>query len=77
MSFNNSELLSLPAKEKIELAEELWSGVEEEIVTTQEEKAFAEERLKLHEAAPGEGMTLEVFRKYFAKYMQSHSHFPL
>lgn len=66
MSFNKSELLSLPAKEKIELAEELWGSVEEEIVTTQDEKVFAEERLKLHEADPGEGMTLEAFRKYFA-----------
>jgi putative addiction module component (TIGR02574 family) len=66
MSFNKSELLSLPAKEKIELAEALWSSVEEEILTTQDEKAFAEERLKLHEANPGEGMTLEAFKKYFA-----------
>ena len=66
MSFNKSELLSLPAKEKIELAEALWGSVEEEILTTQDEMAFAEERLKLHETNPGEGMTLEAFKKYFA-----------
>jgi len=29
MPYNKKELLSLPAEEKIELAEELWSSVEE------------------------------------------------
>jgi len=32
---------------------------------TDEELAFAEERLKMHEANPDEGMTLEELKKYF------------
>ena len=66
MPYNKKELLSLPPEEKIELAEELWSSVEEEFMPiTEEEVAFAEERLKIHEANPDEGMTLEELKKYF------------
>ena len=65
MSFNKFELMSLSAKEKIELAEELWSSVEEEILPTKDEIGFAEERLHLHEANPNEGMKVEAFKKYF------------
>jgi putative addiction module component (TIGR02574 family) len=67
MSYNKKELLSLPSEEKIELAEELWSSVEEELMPiTDEEIAFAEERLRLHEANPKEGMGLEELKKYFS-----------
>lgn len=67
MAYNKKELLSLPADEKLELAEELWSSVEENLMpVTDEELAFAEERLKLHEANPNEGMSLEQLKKYFA-----------
>jgi len=67
MSYNKKELLSLPADEKLELAEELWSSVEESLMPiTNEELAFAEERLKLHEANPDEGMSLQQLKKYFA-----------
>ena len=67
MSYNKKELMSLPADEKLELAEELWSSVEENLMPiTNEELAFAEERLKLHEANPAEGMSLEQLKKYFA-----------
>jgi putative addiction module component (TIGR02574 family) len=67
MSYNKKELLSLPADEKLELAEELWSSVEENLMPiTNEELAFAEERLKLHEANPDEGMSLGQLKKYFA-----------
>ena len=53
MSYNKKELMSLSADEKLELAEELWSSVEESLMPiTNEELAFAEERLKLHEANP-------------------------
>jgi putative addiction module component (TIGR02574 family) len=66
MPYNKKELLSLPPEEKIELAEELWSSVEEELMPiTEEEIAFAEERLKMHEANPDEGMSLEELKKYF------------
>ncbi len=67
MSYDKKELLSLTADEKLELAEELWSSVEESLMPiTNEELAFAEERLKLHEANPTEGMSLEQLKKYFA-----------
>ncbi len=67
MSFNKDEILSLSAEEKIALAEELWSSVEEELLPdSNEEIAFAEERLKMHEQNPDEGMSLESFKKYFA-----------
>ena len=67
MPYNKKELLSLPANEKLALAEELWSSVEEEVMPiTNEELAFAEERLKMHEANLEEGMSLEELKKYFA-----------
>jgi len=68
MSYNKKELLSLPADEKVALAEELWSSVEEELMPiTNEELAFAEERLRLHGANPNEGMSLEELKRHFAK----------
>jgi putative addiction module component (TIGR02574 family) len=67
MPFNKDEILSLPAEEKIALAEELWSSVEEELLQdSDEEVLFAEQRLKMHNENPGEGMSLESFKKYFA-----------
>ena len=67
MSYNKKDLLSLPANEKLELVEELWSSVEEDLMPiTNEELAFAEERLKLHEANPNEGMSIQQLKKYFA-----------
>jgi putative addiction module component (TIGR02574 family) len=67
MAYNKSELLALPAKEKLALAEELWSSVENELLpVTKEEILFAEERLQLHEANPEEGMSVDTFKKYFA-----------
>ena len=68
MPYNKKELLSLSPEEKIELAEELWSSVEEELMPiTDEEISFAEERLKMHEANPNEGMSLEELKKYFTE----------
>jgi len=61
-------LLSLPVNEKVALAEELWSSVEEKLMPlTDEEIAFAEERLKMHETNPNEGMSLEELKNYFAE----------
>ena len=66
MPFDKKELFSLPANEKIALAEELWSSVEEELLPiSDDEVAFAEERLKMHEANPLEGMGLGELKKYF------------
>ncbi len=68
MSYNKKELLALPAKEKINLAEELWSSVENELLPiTDEEIAFAEARLKMHESNPSEGISLKEFKNYFTK----------
>ncbi len=68
MAYNKEELLALPAKEKLALAEELWSSVEEEVMdVTDDEISFAEERLKMHEANPEEGVSIEVFKKYFSE----------
>ena len=64
MPYNKKELLSLPADEKLALAEELWSSVEEEVMPiTNEEIIFAEERLRMHEANPREGMSLDELKK--------------
>ncbi len=66
MPYNKEELLSLPPDEKISLAEELWSRVEEELSKiSDEEVAFAEERLKLHEANPKERTGIEELKKHF------------
>ena len=68
MAYNEEELLSLPAKEKFALAEDLWSSVEEEFInTTDDEISFAEERLKMHEANPTDGVSVDVFKKYFSE----------
>ncbi len=67
MRYNKEDLLSLPANEKIALAEELWSSVEDEhLPVTDEDIAFAKERLKLHNENPTEGMTVEEFKKRFS-----------
>jgi len=65
MGYSKKELLSLPAMERVALAEELWSSVEEEVVATDDEIAFAEQRLKMHEANPSEGLSLNALKKYF------------
>jgi len=68
MLYNKEELLALSPKEKVALAEELWSSVENELLPiTDEEVAFAEERLKLHEANPDTGISIENFKKYFSE----------
>ncbi len=67
MPYNKEELLSLPAEEKIALAEELWSSVEDEhLPVTDEEITFAEERLRLHNENSAEGMSIEEFKKIFS-----------
>ncbi len=70
MPYNRNELMALPDEEKLALAEELWSSVEEKLAPiTEDDIAFAEERLKMHEANPEEGMTWEEVReKLKAKY---------
>ena len=63
MPYNKKELLALPDKEKMALAGELWDSLDESAPPiTDEEIAFAEERLKMHEANPEDGLTWEEFR---------------
>lgn len=66
MEYNKGQLLTLPTKEKIALAEALWSSIEEELIATEDEIAFAEERLALHNATK-EGHTIEDFKNYIQK----------
>ncbi|MCY7421471.1 MAG: addiction module protein [Chitinophagaceae bacterium] len=68
MPYNKEELLALSPQEKVALAEELWSSVEEELMPiTDEDVAFAEERLKMHQANPNEGVSIEEFKSHFSK----------
>jgi len=67
MNYNKEALFALPDEEKIALAEELWSSVEDKhLPVTNEEVEFAAERLKLHNENPAEGMSVEEFKKRFA-----------
>lgn len=66
MPYNKEELLALPDKEKIALAEELWSSVEEKnLPVSNEEIAFAEERLKMHQQNKSESISIKEFKKRF------------
>ncbi len=59
MPYNKNELMNLPIQEREELAEALWNSIDSNLVSvTKEEVEFAAERLKLHEANPGEGISM-------------------
>ena len=67
MSYNKEELLALSPEEKIAIAEDLCGSVEDELlVTTNDDVAFAEERFRMHEANPVEGLSLAEFKNHFA-----------
>ncbi len=70
MPYKKEELLALPDEEKIALAEELWSSVEDKnIPLSDEEIAFAEERLKLYNQNPADSLSIEECKKiFFDKY---------
>ncbi len=68
MPYNKEELLALSPEEKIALAEELWGSVENELLpVTDEDIAFAEERLKMHDVNLTEGVSREQFENHFLK----------
>lgn len=68
MPYNKEELLSLSPEEKVSLAEELWGSVENELLPiTDEDIAFAEERLKMHQDNPTENVNLEQLKTDFSK----------
>ncbi len=65
-TYDKDALLALPLKEKLELAEALWSSIEQEMPeVSRDEIAFANERLMMHEANPNEGLTLHQLKQYF------------
>lgn len=67
MPYNKEELLALSPQEKVALAEELWSSVENELMPiTDEDVAFAEERLKMHQRNPDEFVSFEEFKHHFS-----------
>lgn len=66
MPYNREELLALPDEEKIALAEELWSSIEEKhLPVSDEEIAFAAERLRLHNLNPHDAISIEEFKRRF------------
>lgn len=68
MAYNKKQLLTLPPEERVALAEELWSSVEEDLSKISDDDiAFAEERLKLHQQNKNNGMSIEDLRKYFTE----------
>jgi putative addiction module component (TIGR02574 family) len=70
MPYNKQELLSLPPEERAILAEELWSSLEDEAMKVSEDEiAFAEERLKLHNQNPDERLSLEDLKSFLKTNM--------
>jgi hypothetical protein len=66
--YNTEELMLLPTKEKIALAEALWGSVEEEMLSdSKEDMSFAEERLALHKANSAEGYDINTLKKHFSE----------
>jgi putative addiction module component (TIGR02574 family) len=64
MAYDLKELLSLPNDEKLILAQTLWNNVKENSNSNSvdEEIAFIEERLSMHENNPSELMSWEELR---------------
>ncbi|MEO8108756.1 MAG: addiction module protein [Ginsengibacter sp.] len=64
MAYNKEELMNLPVEEKLELVEALWDRIDDDLLpVTQEEIAFAEERLQLHNQNPAGGMSWGELKK--------------
>ena len=63
MSYSKEELLNLPVQEKQGLAEELWNSIDEGLLSViNEEIAFVNERLKMHEAKTQNGLNCLEFK---------------
>ena len=63
MAYSKQELLNLPVQEKQGLAEELWNSIDEGLLSViDEEIAFVNERLKMHEANPQNGLNCLEFK---------------
>jgi len=71
MAYDLKELLALPNEEKLALANTLWNTVEQNNseALTIDEINFIEERLKIAEQTPEDGLSLkEVQEKIKTKY---------
>lgn len=71
MAYDLKELLALPNEEKLALANTLWNTVEQNNseALTIDEINFIEERLKIAEQMPEDGLSLkEVQEKIKTKY---------
>jgi len=64
MAYDLKELLSLPDDEKLILAQTLWNNIKENAgnASVDEEIAFIEERLAMHQSNPSELMSWEDLR---------------
>ena len=64
MPYNKEELFKLPIEDKLELVEDLWDRIDDELLpVTEEEIRFAKERLDLHKKNPSEGLSWPEFKK--------------
>lgn len=64
MAYDREELLNLSVDEKLELVEALWDRIDNELLpVTNEEIAFAKERLQLHNQNPSDGMSWEELKR--------------
>ncbi|MEO8567698.1 MAG: addiction module protein [Ginsengibacter sp.] len=64
MAYDREELLNLSVDEKLELVEALWDRIDDELLpVTNEEIAFAKERLQLHNQNPSDGMSWEELKR--------------
>lgn len=64
MAYDREELLNLSVDEKLELVEALWNRIDDELLpVTNEEIAFAKERLQLHNQNPSDGMSWEELKR--------------
>jgi putative addiction module component (TIGR02574 family) len=66
MPVDTSEILTLPLKERIALAEKLWDSIEEDsIENTSTDIEFAKERFELHLKEPDISYSVDQLKKYF------------
>jgi putative addiction module component (TIGR02574 family) len=66
MPVDASEILTLPLKERIALAEKLWDSIEEESYeNTAIDIEFAKERFELHLKEPDISYSVDQLKNYF------------
>jgi putative addiction module component (TIGR02574 family) len=64
MPYNKEELFKLPVEEKLQLIEELWDKIDDQLMPVSEEEIkFAKERLKLHKKKLRKAWVGQNFKK--------------